>query len=422
MNVDLKCFQNTIFKDSLDPSIKTQILVASRQTGKSFILRVLTLVWSSAPGSRICYITPDYRLANKFYMEVASLLHNMRGVKCTSTNLVIKFPNGSRVEFYSAGSGDRIRGNTYDYVIIDECAFIPEETPDGQNIFNDIILPTLDDARAKGAGRLVLCSTPHGQTGYFYEQYIKALRGERGYSLVVHPVTEDESRSKEWCEEKRAAVPANTWRQEYMCEFLAAGYSFFTDCYSGGFTNPDRYLEASSPLVVGIDGAVGGGDMCGVTIMDKACNVVQYNLDLPYPNKVQMALDVARILDPLMDRIGLVLVEDCNPKMFYQDIQQNVPTWFRSKVKPTTSWGSNVGKYTSCCDLNSMLSDMRFEASNKVCKVQLDNFVVLKVTSSKQLQLGNSSPNIHDDLVASLAHCCQAYREYFSKSRSLYVG
>lgn len=422
MNVTLKKFQNTVFQDALDVSIKTQVIVASRQTGKSFILRLLTLVWSSGPNSKICYVCPDYRLANKFYTEVSYYLAHSKGVRCTSTNLIIKFPNGSRIEFFSAGSGDRIRGNTYDYVIIDECAFISETTPDGQSIFNDIIIPTLDEAKSHGLGKLVLVSTPHGQQGYFYEQYIKALQGTEGYSLVVHPVTEDEARSPEWCKDKESSIPASTWRQEYCCEFLASGYSFFSDVYSDGFVNPDGYLNPQSQLVVGIDGAVGGGDKCGVTIMDQFYNVVQYNLDLPVQNKIQMALDVARILDPLMNRIGLVLVEDCNPKCFYQDIQQHCPSWFRSKIKPTTSWASNIGKYTSCCDLNSMLPDMRFESSNKTCKLQLDNFVVLKVTSSKQLQLGNSSPNIHDDLVASLAHACQAYRDYHSKSHTLYVG
>ena len=45
-----------------------------------------------------------------------------------NSKLTIEFTNGSRIMFFSAESEDGIRGNTFDYLVCDEFAFIKKDT------------------------------------------------------------------------------------------------------------------------------------------------------------------------------------------------------------------------------------------------------------------------------------------------------
>lgn len=406
VNAEFKDFQKSIIKACTEVppvgEVFTTVVTAARQIGKSWTLRLLCLLWVSNPNTFVCYVTTSQRLAGKFLREFKRILSGVKGVEFNGSDLRINFPNGSEIDFFSAESADRLRGNTYDYVVVDECAFIREQDSSGQNFFYDILSPTLD----AGGKHLVLVSTPHGTQNYFYEQYQKAKADGR---LIEVPVTADGTKTKEWLERKRSSIPESTWRQEYMVEFLSAGYSFFSDDYSDKFIR-DGNINNVDGVYIGVDPSVGGGDGCGVVAIGQVLEQLHvdcYNLTLDHQDKDAMAKKVADVVKSYGDKVKGILVEDVSPKGFYQDIKRYLPPHIAQRV--STFVTTNQSKYSICTSLNSTLQFMRFrrEDSNSL-RVQLDNFVVLKQVGTSTV-LGNSSPKIHDDLVIALALAYESY-------------
>ena len=70
----------------------------------------------------------------------------------------MNFINGTQIQFLSADNSDTIRGYSFDWMIIDEAAFIAEKA------INEAIIPTLT---AKGKKCLVI-STPRSKN-WFYQ-------------------------------------------------------------------------------------------------------------------------------------------------------------------------------------------------------------------------------------------------------------
>lgn len=379
------------------------VVVASRQIGKSFALRALCLLYASKPNAQICYTTTSQRLASKFLREFKRILSGIKGIEFNQSDLRITFPNNSEISFFSAESADRLRGNSFTEVIVDEAAFIRDIDSTGSSFFNDVLLPTLD---AIGK-QLVLVSTPHGQGNFFFDHYQKAKAANR---LIEVPVTADETKSQEWLDAKKESIPLNTWLQEYLCQFLSAGFSFFdAESYADSFNRVAAY-GANVGCYVGIDPAVGGGDACGVVLLfpfGENIYVDAYAINTPKQDKEVIAAKVAEVLKPYYQKIQGLLVEDVSPKGFWQDLKRYLPPVVSQRI--TTFVTTNQSKYSICTSLNSALPYMRFRMEDaNTMKVQLDSFVVLKQVGTTTV-LGNSNPKIHDDLVLGLALAYECY-------------
>jgi hypothetical protein len=81
------------------------------------------------------------------------------------------------------------------------------------------VLPML----AVGGGDLWMISTPWGKKGFFYEEWEHG--GERWMRVRV-PATECPRIPKEFLEEQRS-TRIDSFRQEYMCEFVGGGVGAF---------------------------------------------------------------------------------------------------------------------------------------------------------------------------------------------------
>ena len=405
----IKNFQRQILElctsksDSL--GFDTDVIVCARQLGKSWALRLLCLVLANDPGTEICYITTSQRLCRKFLSLFSSIL-GKTDVECRVGDLSIRFPNGSFIEFFSYESGDRLRGNTYSYVIIDECAFIRSDI-DGQNFFYDIVLPTLDDH----GKHLILVSTPHGTANFFYDMYVMSESKGR---LIKAAVTDDETKTKEWIESKRSMVPDATFRQEYMCEFMSSGFGVINNVYADSFTIGG--INHRGRFVIGVDPAAGSNDDCAITVIDTdTLNTYQHSFNLGRQDVMEVARRTADYIKPFLPNTRRIVVEDNNPVDFYKTLQSCLPLQYRSLVsgvKMTLQYkNAIIGK------LNSVIGDMRFEMKNTKLKKQLDNFICLSYAKDGLMQMGNSSDSIHDDCVISLAIATDAAIDLLNKPR-----
>jgi hypothetical protein len=69
---------------------------------------------------------------------------------------ILRFQNGSQIEFYTAGTPDALAGEGVDFVVVDEAALIPE------NVWFQLLRPTLADTK----GRALIISTPRGRNWF----------------------------------------------------------------------------------------------------------------------------------------------------------------------------------------------------------------------------------------------------------------
>jgi phage FluMu gp28-like protein len=217
--------------------VKFASFLKSRQSGGSFLNKLLVSKWVLENNNiKVGYITPTYKLGKRFYNELVKSLKPFV-VGTNSTDLIINFNTGSFVQFFSAEAGDSIRGFQHQYTILDEAAYMDDET------FNMIIRPTWLIVGKK----IIMCSTPNGNQGFFYEHIQHGLNGDNLYRSKCISIYDNPLISMEEIEDIRSSVPEKVWRQEYLGEFLDGSgsvFSNFKNCVGEYNKHYTRYYAA----------------------------------------------------------------------------------------------------------------------------------------------------------------------------------
>jgi hypothetical protein len=77
---------------------------------------------------------------------------------------------------------------------------------------------------AVSGGALLMLSTPAGQRGVFFEEWMEGVGWER-YEVAIEDVPRI---SEEFIEEERRALPRRIFDQEYRCQFVETEDAVFT--------------------------------------------------------------------------------------------------------------------------------------------------------------------------------------------------
>ncbi len=122
----------------------------------------------------------------------------------------------SEIEF---GSVKRARGQSLNYVIIDEAAFIPE----------------MDDAWAAmyptvaAGGNVLVISTVNGIGNWYEEIFTDAQAGRNHFNVIdLHYTEHPNYRDPEWAKMTRANLGEKKWAQEFECSFLGSGETYLS--------------------------------------------------------------------------------------------------------------------------------------------------------------------------------------------------
>ena len=249
---------------------KSVIINIFRQYGKSFVMRYVVLKYLSEENVTIGYLTPTNRLGKEFYQKMLEIIPSSLIKQKNGTDLQITLVNNARILFFSIESINTVRGFTLTYLIWDEVAHSREYLPDGSHVYYNVLAPLLD---ARGR-KLILISTPNGAQGFFYEKYLEAIKDPERVDIEYIEVkcTDDETKTPEWIEEKKKSMPALQFQQEYMCQFLENGASYFTS-YVKHFS--EEIYNWNCKLWVGVDFSSVGDDETIVTFENEYGQVWQ---------------------------------------------------------------------------------------------------------------------------------------------------
>lgn len=213
--------QKELIDICLDDTTKYIIATIGRQWGKSFLAMNVLLKWALEDNHSQCmWVAPIYQQSKKVFTELSNLLSDVGITKSINkSELTITFINGSVIYFRSAEREDNLRGNTLDYLVVDEAAYIRD------TVWSQVLRATVL-VRGK---KVLFLSTPRGRN-WFYEL---SLRGEseeypqyktfKGSSFDSPYISEQELL------EAKLSLPEGIYRQEILAEFLDTGGEVFSN-------------------------------------------------------------------------------------------------------------------------------------------------------------------------------------------------
>ena len=194
---------------------KYYALNIGRQFGKTLLGINQLLYWAiNDKGCKIAWITPVYKQGKKVFSELERAVTRSGLFTFNKSDLIVT-GFGSSIEFFSGERPDNIRGNTFDYMVVDEMAFTRQE------LWDEVLSATV---MVKGK-KVIFISTPKGKN-HFHRICMQHNYDERyayfHYSSYDNPMIDPRE-----LDERKRSLPDHIFRQEYLAEFLDNGSGLF---------------------------------------------------------------------------------------------------------------------------------------------------------------------------------------------------
>lgn len=237
----LKDRQRDILNAWNDKSINFITVCCGRQVGKTQTavqIAIKTLVEPLYEQSmvKIGFFLPTYKQARMVFKRVKTLLGNNQGFTFNKTELRVTYkglfkdkPINSFIEFWTS-ENDNCRGNTYDYLFVDEACFVKSD------IWFEAILATGSVALSAKKGKVLLTSTPK-EKNWFYDYFMDK---KEGYKSIKFTSYESGLQSEEFLDDLKRKTPKPIFDNEYMAEFVDGVQSLFDTAqlkYSNNITD-----------------------------------------------------------------------------------------------------------------------------------------------------------------------------------------
>lgn len=384
-----------------DNKYKYYTFAWSRQSGKSVLMQVLCIEWLTEYNRNIAYVCKNYLLAKKIYRELTRILPDSFIKTKNGSDFFIESIFGSTLTLYSAESGASLRGNTFDYLILDEFAFFQFEQTDGTNLWFDILSPTL---KAKGK-KCIFVSTPLGKNNLFYDMYLRGLSNEYpNYISLKKNIYDDGFITQEEIDEIEHTIPSMSFQQEYLCEFLDSSLTFFKgfeECFSDFKFNPKEKAWA------GLDLSSNGEDETILTFINQSRQVLQFkvegSLDYKYKQIAEAINHIPTLQYIYMENngVGSPMINEIKKLIVRKHCIVEFTTTNSSKEEIVSRLAVDISK-----------KDIHFNNEDGELYKQLGTFVASYSKSGKMTFAGKSGT--HDDRIMSLALAneCQAKTQY----------
>lgn len=375
-----------VIHDSINHgAYKYYVLNIGRQFGKT-LLGINQMLWWAIndKGCSIAWVTPVYKQSKKVFDEMERVTRASGLFEFHRSDLWIK-GFGSTIQFFSGEKPDNIRGNTFDYLIIDEMAFTRAE------LWDEVLSATV---LVKGK-KVIFISTPKGRN-HFHRLAMQHNYDER-YKYFQFTSYDNPLIDAQDLDERKRSLPDHVFRQEYLAEFV--------DNASGLFRNVQSCIRTAEP----------GGKAYGGLDIGRADDYTVLTIINADGHMVAVYrwrhMEWSSIIDQVEARIkqhnALTLVEVNNQgDVFYEMLakrcRNNIEPWITSaKSKPVLIE-----------DLAVAFEQQAIGVLNERWLLdELEAFTYIYNPSTRSVRYA-APDGLHDDGVISLAlawHCRKAY-------------
>lgn len=341
------------------------------------------------PNTYNVYISPTFQLGRKVYSEITKMLEG-KGVikKANASTLTIETIYGSTLQCHSIEAYTSIRGTTVSGILVmDECAYYPDILPNGEEPFSNVIYPIIKARKPK-----VLCiSTPRGKRGMYWQLFLKAQSGEKGYREITSTIFDDSLVTEEEINEIKRNISDIAFRQEFLVEFLDSSLTFFKgyeNCFS------DTPFNDREKVWCGCDLSANGDDATVVTLINESMQVKQYVIDGTLDVKYNR---IANIINSTQNLVAAYLENNGVGTPMIAEIKKLVKN--KSKLYEFTTTNSSKEEIVSEMAVKIANKEIFFDKNDNGLFAEFGSFIV-KYTKAGRMQFEAQSGK-HDDRILS---------------------
>ncbi|CAB4153770.1 large terminase protein [uncultured Caudovirales phage] len=229
--------QKNIHSSINNENYKYYVLNIGRQFGKTMLGINQMLYWAiNDKGCNIAWVTPIYKQGKKVFDEFEKVTIKSGLFEYNRSDLTIQ-GFGSTINFFSGERPDNIRGNTFDYLIIDEMAFTRPE------LWSEVLSATV---LVKGK-KVIFISTPKGKN--HFNQLALQHNYDNRYKYFHFTSYDNPMIDVADLDERKRNLPDHIFRQEYLAEFLDNASGLFKDVRKAVSNN----FDSNEVLFGGLD-------------------------------------------------------------------------------------------------------------------------------------------------------------------------
>ena len=375
--------QAEIVDACLDESIFFIVAIIGRQFGKTTIAENLAIYWSLNESDQVVYwVSPTDSQAQKVYKEIVNAVYEsgcIKSKKMPRGDTEIVFTNGSKILFRSAASEDSLRGQSVDYMIMDEAAFIKKDTVE------TILLPMLN-VRGK---KCLFISTPKGKN-FLYEYFLNGQKLDRWKSLR-YSTYDSPFANEDLINMFRETLAPKLFQQEVEAEFVDSS-SIFNNIADVMCLEPIDKPQEDERYFAGIDiGFI--HDASVLSIINKDGHLVKYyrwqNIEAP-----ELMNEIVEI-NKKWNFVRVVIENNNQGLTIYQDLKRRM---------------KNIDEFTTTSKTKPEIINRLIHLFNtQEIKLVVDEYLRIELEAFifKQNTNGNikfmAESGFHDDCVMSLA-------------------
>ena len=366
-------------------------------SGKTVFSEIMMIEYLCIPHTFNAYISPTFAQGKKVFAELTQLLDGTGIIKkANAADLKIESVYGATLKFFSMESPTSIRGNTVSGILVmDEAAFFPTQLSTGEDPYYNVIFPIIKARKPK----VLVISTPNGRQGMYYDLYLKAFNGEKGYYQLTATIYDDDLITNEEIEELKRGYPPLAFKQEFEVEFLDNALTVFPNfstCFDGRYDGGKCWI--------GIDPSSVGDDNTIVSIINTEGQVKQYKVDGTLDQKYDRIAKIINDYHPQAtyienNSIGEVMANDIKKKLIR-----------KSNFYAFTTTNETKKQYISLLAVDIANNAIHFEEDNRLLYSELSTFT-FKLTKTGNITYA-AKEGYHDDTVTSLGVCLQCREDF----------
>ena len=188
-----------------------------RRFGKSFLAINEVAKRARNPNQRIAIVAPTYRqVKGVFWDELKNRLHAVNWIKkINESDLCITLINNSRIYLRSSDNYDSLRGMSYHYLVLDECADIQPEA------WFSVLRPCISDTQ----GDALFIGSPKGRN-WFYDLWVNS-KAQDNWESFQYTTLQGGNVPEEELVQARLDLDARTFEQEYEAQFVTWSLTVF---------------------------------------------------------------------------------------------------------------------------------------------------------------------------------------------------
>lgn len=384
--------QRLIHDSIRNESAKYYVCNIGRQWGKTMFATNQLLDWAiNTPGSQIAWVSPVYSQSKKVLDELERATSKSGVFEFNRSELTVK-GCGSTIRFFSGERPDNIRGNTFDFLVIDEMAFTRPE------LWTQVLQATV---LVKGK-KVVFISTPKGKN-HFYQLSLQHNYDSR-YKYFHFGSYDNPMIDPNEIDAIKRSLPEHVFRQEYLAEFLDNSSGLFKNVRSNVISKP---ANTDGRLFGGLD--IGRADDYTVlTILNSKLEMVHVER-WRHDEWSSIIQKVAKLINQYK---AVTYVEVNNQgDVFFEMLQKKC----RNLINPfvTTTKTKPI-----------MIEDLAVQFEQGTIQILDRDWLVDELEAftyiydSKTRRVKYSAPNgIHDDGVISLSLSVQAIKDLKQKGK-----